>query len=234
MFKFRNLFHRSALAIAGASILVLSSCDFKDDDNVQPTPLAYVSIYNAIPDAPELDVTVDNQLINPRAFRFGDNTYYQNFYPGQRKFEVSPYGADNIVADTTLTLAVGNAYSIFMADEYEKAHILVTNDSAAIGEEGKSKLRLINLSPDASPVSLNRKDNATVIIQNQAFKGVSSFVALEPGSYGFEIVSSAGEQPVSISDLDLRSGGVYTIVVRGYRNPPAGNTHVLSAEVVRN
>jgi hypothetical protein len=234
MLKIRKFFHNSALAMAGASMLILSGCDLNEDNNVQPTPLAYVSVYNAIPDAPELDLTVDNQLVIPRGFRFGDNTYYQNFYPGERKFEVSPYGADNVVADTTLTLEVGNAYSIFMADEYEKAHIIVTNDSAAFAEEGKSKLRLINLSPDASPVSLNRKDNANVVIQNQAFKGVSSFVSVDPGSYSFEIVSSTGEQPVSISDLDLRSGGVYTIVVRGYRNPPAGNNHVISAEVVRN
>jgi len=218
-------------ALASTAILV-ASCDMDDDNNVQPIPVSYVSIYNAVPDAPELDVAVDSRLVNPRAFRFGDNSYYQNFYTGERKFEISPFGADNVIADTTFTLADGGAYSIFMVDEYRKAQILVTNDSAAFSTEGKVKVRLINLSPDASPVSL--KLNTNELIQNQAFKSASAFVELDPNSYNFEIISSGGEQPILLSGIDLQSGSVRTIVVRGFRNPPAGNTNVISAEVVRN
>src|SRR5690606_29363363 len=116
------------------------SCD--DDNNYQPIPISYVAIYNAIPDAPALDLTVDSRLINTRAFAFGENAHYQSFYPGVRKFRISPYGADNVVADTTLNLAIRNAYSIFMVDKYENAGIIMTNDSAAVSAEGKVKVRL--------------------------------------------------------------------------------------------
>lgn len=218
----------------GGLALLLMRCDLDDDSNVQPIPISYVSIYNAIPDAPDLDLTVDNRLVNPRAFEFGDNTYYQNFYTGTRKFEVTPYGADNVVADTTITLVDGNIYSIFMVDEFSKAQILVTNDSAALSEEGKVKVRLINLSPDASPVALKVKDDANTLIQNQAFKNASGFVELNPETYDFEIISSGGEEAILVPGVDLQSGAARTIVVRGYRHPPAGNTNVISAEVVIN
>lgn len=217
-----------------ALAVMLSGCDLDDSSNVQPVPVSYVAVYNAIPDAPELDLTVDNRLFMPRAFRFGDNTYYQNFYTGERNFQVTPYGASNVIADTTLTLADGGAYSLFFADEYSKAKILVTNDSAALAEEGKVKVRLINLSPDASPVSLRLRDDANALVENKAFTQASAFVVMEPKSYDFEIVSSTGEAPIVVQDVDLQAGDVRTLVVRGYRNPPAGNTNGISVEIVVN
>ena len=128
----------------------------------------------------------------------------------------------------------GNAYSLFMVDEFSKAKILVTNDSLAIGEEGKVKVRLINLSPDASPVSLGVKEGTGAIVERQAFKSGSQFVSIDPGKYDFEIISSGTEAPLVVPDLDLQSGAVRTIVLRGYRNPPAGNTNVVSAQVLIN
>ena len=234
MSNLRKILQWGTFGVLGSLTLLLTSCDLDDDDNVQPVPVSYVSIYNAIPDAPELDVTVDNHLINPRAFDFGDNTYYQYFYTGTREFQITPYGANNVVADTTLTLVDQNLYSLFMVDVLSKAQLLITNDSAAISEEGKVKVRLINLSPDASPVSLKVKDDSNALTQNQAFKNVSGFVELDPNTYDFEIISAGGEQPILVPDVDLQSGAVRTIVVRGYRNPPAGNTNVIGAEVVIN
>ncbi|HTF21879.1 MAG TPA: DUF4397 domain-containing protein [Chryseolinea sp.] len=234
MSNLRKVFRLGTFGVLASLIISTTSCDFNDDNNGQPTSVAYVSIYNAIPDAPELDITVDNRMINPRAFEFGDNTYYQNFYPGQRAFQITPYGANNVVTDTTVTLVDGNAYSFFMVDEYSKAQILITNDSAAVGEEGKVKVRLINLSPDASPVSLKLKDGENTLIENQPFKNASSFLELDPGTFDFEIVSSGGEPSILIPNIDLQSGAVRTIVVRGYRNPPAGNTNAIGAELVRN
>lgn len=234
MSDLRKILRWATFGVLASLTMVLTGCDLNDNNNNPSVPVSYVSIYNAIPDAPELDVSVDNRVINPRAFDFGDNAYYQNFYTGERNFQITPYGANNVVADTTLTLVDGNAYSIFMADEYSKAKILVTDDSAARSEQGIVKVRLINLSPDALPVSLKAKDDENILIGAQSFKSASAFVELDPKSYDFEIISSGGEQPVVVPGIDLQSGAVRTIVVRGYRNPPAGNTNAISAEVVRN
>lgn len=231
---FHNVFGLRMLFLVGALTALLSGCQLDDNSNVPEVPVSYVSIYNAIPDAPELDLTVDNRLVVPRGFRFGDNTYYQNFYTGERNFQITPYGANNVVADTTVALTDGNAYSLFMVDEYSKAKILVTNDSAALSEEGRVKVRLINLAPDALPVSLHLKDGSSTLVENQAFKDASEFVGLDPGTYDFEVVSSGADAPIVIPGVELQSGAVRTFVLRGYRNPPAGNTHAASVEVVVN
>ena len=235
MSNLRKMFRWGSLGVLGSLAFLLTSCDLNDDDNnVQPIPVSYVSIYNAVPNAPDLDLTVDSRLVNSRPFEFGDNTYYLNFYTGGRKFQISPYGANNVVVDTTLTLVDGNAYSVFFVDEFNKAKILVTNDSAALSNPEKVKVRLINLSPDASPVTLKVKDDTIALTEGQAFKKASGFVELDPKTYSFEITSAGGEQPIVIPNVELEAGEVRTIVVRGYRTPPAGNTNVISAEIIRN
>ena len=142
MSNFRKTLRLGTFAVLASLMILLSSCDLDDDNNdVQPVPLSYVSIYNAIPNAPDLDISVDNRLISPRALEFGDNTYYQNSIV-VLAIEITPYGASNVVADTTPTLVDGNIYSVFMVDEFDKAQILVTM-TAQLYEEGKGKIRLI-------------------------------------------------------------------------------------------
>ena len=67
MSNLRKVFRWGTLCALTLTAILLISCDMDDDNNVQPIPLSYVSIYNAIPDSPELDVTVDSRLVNPRA-----------------------------------------------------------------------------------------------------------------------------------------------------------------------
>jgi hypothetical protein len=221
-------------ALASVSVIMTGCNNFDSDSTPQNLPVAYVSIYNAIPDVGELDIIVDNRPLNSGPVSFGDNTYYRNFYTGTRNFKVSPFRAGNILVDTTVALADGNAYSIFMADEASRAQLIVTNDSAAVDEAGKGKIRLVNLSPDAAPLSVRIKGSGSEIINNQAFKEASLFVELEPGTYDFEIISADSMAPVAVSQVELPSASVRTIVVSGYRQPPAGNTHVIAAEIVRN
>lgn len=231
---FDNIPRLGMLGIGAALTALLGACQMDDDSNVPNVPVSYVSIYNAIPDAPELDLTVDSRLVAPRGMRFGDNAYYQNFYTGERNFQITPFGANNVVADTTVSLLDGNAYSLFLVNEFSNATFLFTNDSAAISEEGKVKVRLINLSPDASPVSLQIKNGSNALVGSQPFKGVSEFVALDPGTHDFQIAPTGGEQPLEIPAIELGSGAVRTFVVRGYKNPPSGNNHTLSAQMLLN
>ena len=48
------------------------------------------------------------------------------------------------------------------------------------------------------------------------------------------VISPAGgtDELISVSDVNLRSGKFYTIIARGFKNPPAGNNNALSVEVI--
>ena len=231
----KQLFRVGMACVIVCTSLLLASCDLDNDtDGIQPVPVAYVSLYNASPNAPALDVIVDNRQITNYPFEYTDRTAYLRFYTGSRNIKLTPRGASNVAVDTTVTLEADKAYSLFVADEYNKASLLVFTDTASAPAAGKALVRVINLSPDASAVSLGEKGVSNVIAADLGFKQGSGFTQVDAKTYDLEITSGDNaSKTLELPDIEFREGAVYTVVVRGYSTPPSGNTNVLSAEVIR-
>jgi len=112
---------------------------------------------------------------------------------------------------------------------------LAVRDTADTPESGKAKIRFINLSPDASALDVLVKDTDDPLFVEQGFKDPSAFVEIEAAKTSLVLKANGGnEELVKVSDVDFRSGRFYTIIARGFVNPPAGNNNKLSVEVVRN
>lgn len=220
--------------IACASLVLAVSCNIKDD-NIEPSPVSYVSLYNASPDAPDLDIVVDDEQINAYPFEYSDNTGYLSFYSGNRNLKFRPSGASNIAVDTTVTLETEKAYSIFVVDEFEKAGVLVLNDNSEVPAPGKAKVRFVNLSPDGESVQLKVKEEATPLTEGRSFKEASNFILVDAKTYNFEVTPEGNSTPIlQLPDTHIQEERFYTILVRGYTSPPTGNTNILSAEVIVN
>ena len=229
-FKFRIL----GLALL-ASVFLLSGCN--DDDEGEPVPLdvAFVALYNASPNAPDMNIIVDSRRINTFPFEYTDYTGYQRFYTGERTLQFGPYGADNVVVDTTVTFENNKAYSVFLVDEYADLDILVTEDNAETPEEGNAMVRFINLSPDAPELTLTDEGGSGVNFEGQPFMGVTDFMEVSAETHDFTVTGDGGDQiDLNVPDINLQSRWYYTIIVRGYANPPEGNNNVLSAQVLVN
>jgi hypothetical protein len=212
-------------------LLFATSCLDDRNENIEPIKVAYVSLYHASPDAPDLDIIVDNRRINNNPFDYADYTGYLPFYTGSRTLRFGPYGADNIVVDTTLELADRKAYSIFVVDNYQRAEVLVTQDEGEPAE-GEAMVRFLNLSPDAPAIDLYNEESDTAMFVGQAFKAASAFKSVAVGTFDFRVSTSDGQELLGIPDAQLIPGRYYTVIVRGYRVPPAGNTNVLSSQVL--
>ncbi len=224
----KRIFRVGGLAVVLASMLILGGCKL-DDNNVQPAiPVSYVALYNASPDAPALDINVDNRQINAQPFHYADYTGYLQFYTGNRHFTFTPAGANNVAVDTTVTFVENKAYSVFVVDNYNRASLLVLGDSADAPATGKAVIRLINLSPDAGTVHLAEKGQSE-LGSGQAFRGASSYMMIDAGTKTFSITGNGVSLDVP---AEIQSGEFYSLVVRGYKTPPAGNTSVLSAQVL--
>lgn len=223
------------LAICAAMALVATACDDDDDANIEPVETAYVSLYQASPDAPDLDIVVDNRRINTYPFNYTDHTGYLRFYTGERNLKFGPYGASNVVTDTTVTFEEGNAYSVFVVDEYTNLGILMFEDNEEPPAEGNTLVRFINLSPDAPSVDLMVAGETEAMFADQSFKEISGFMEVTADQYDFEVTGSEdGEVLLNVPDINLQAGWYYTVIVRGYTSPPAGNNNILSAEVIVN
>lgn len=220
-----------AFLFSMAIVFLLASCL---DDNFadQPVDVAYVSIYHAAPDVPDIDIIVDDRVINNQPFDYSSYSGYLNFYTGERKIKFSTVSNDNTIVDTTFNLKNGKVYSIFAVNTLPHVEALLVKDSVVAPAAGKARVRFINLSPDAPAFDLTA-DDGTLLFTELAFKEASEFDEIDPDTYTFHVTNAGSTEDVVIAEgVEILPGKFYTILARGFVSPPGGNTNVLSLEVL--
>jgi hypothetical protein len=227
-----------AVAFALTALLFTFGClddDDNDDNTMFDGPLALVSLYNASPNSPGLDIEVDGNQINFNSFDYADYSGYLRFFTGTRDLRLTPHSANNSVFDTTVVFEEDKVYSIFVADEYDDISLLILNDNDEPASTGKAKVRLVNLSPDAGTLDLTVDGDADIVANGLSFKDASEFKEIDEDSYNFVVRDASNDEILlNLPDVDLRAGYFYTIIVRGYETPPNGNSNFLSGQVVLN
>jgi len=229
VYRFRNTFLSMLLLV-----LLVSCLNDDDNNNNQPIEVAYVSIYHASPDAPSFNIFVDGRVINRNSFGYSSYSGYLNFFTGNREIQFKEVNASNALIDTTFDFQNGKVYSLFAINRLSNIEALLVVDSAATPATGKAMVRFVNLSPDAPAFDITLEGQAGApLFADQSFKQSSEFKEIDAGTYTFD-VKDAGASNVVLSsgDVVLRAGGFYTIITRGFTNPPQGNTNILSVEVL--
>lgn len=213
----------------------LTGC-LNDDANPQPAQFAYVSIYHASPDADDLDILIGNDAyrINNAPFAYGDYTNYLSFHPGDRQFKFSESGDNqNILVDTTLTIENHKSYTIFIADSLSNIGALVLTDSSDTPGDGKSMIRFVHLSPDTPELEVLADDEE--LFAEQVFKGGTAFKGIEAGTITFKFRSINNEDILlTTPDTQLQAGKFYTMILKGFSNPPPGNSNEISTDIYTN
>ena len=230
-------FGRFALFLCSTMVFGLTGCLNDDvDDNPAPTPVAYVSFYHGSPDAPDLNVIVDDEKINSQAFKYSNASSYLSLTTGNHEIGFTSVTAADVLVDTTFDFKEGKIYSMFTADSLQSMDLLVVEDSLIVPGSGKAGLRLINLSPDAPALDISiAGGGATPVFSNIASKGSTRFLPVTDGTHSF-VVKEAGTENVLVpaTSLSIEPGRNYTLVVRGFQTPPSGNTNALALQIIRN
>jgi hypothetical protein len=217
--------------LVSALIVVMASC-FNDEDSnaVKPVPVAYVSFYHASPDAPGLNVLVDNRQISSGTLDYTDYSGYLNFYTGERNFKFNTFNADNSLIDTTYNFEEGKSYSLFVIDRLSSLETLIVKASVSGSAEGKALVRFVPLSPDAPALDIAIKGQSSPLFSGKSFKQATPFIEIDAKAYSF--VVSGNDAALETNEIRLLPGRFYTILVRGFAQPPVGNQNGLSVEVL--
>lgn len=216
--------------------VTLAGCAKDEVVEPEPEPVSYVSFYQSSPDAPDLNIYIDNRLANNQAFKYTSYYTYSRFIPGTYRFKFTPANASNAYIDTALTFQEDKIYSIFTVNKFQDIDVLIVKDSLVAPNSGKASIRVINLSPDAPALDLvTTGTSGTSQFANVDFKENTLFKEINGGTHSFQI-REAGKSDVmlSIPNQALQAGGVYTFLVRGLITPSSGNTNILSLQVIRN
>ncbi|WP_194776603.1 DUF4397 domain-containing protein [Pararhodonellum marinum] len=223
----------NSLLLLAVTLFTFTAC-LNNNDGTPIPPAAFVSFYHGAPDAPGLDIQVDNRRITNNSFNFTEYINYNRFFTGNRAFRFSAFNAVNTLLDTTLTFQVDKAYSIFLADEVAALKALVVEDIWTDPTEGNAKFRGVHLSPDTEGIILEITEDETEETLELDFMEASSFESLPQGNYTFTVKNAEGETLVSAQDIEIRSNRIYSLVFRGFQTPPAENSNGLSLQLITN
>jgi hypothetical protein len=213
---------------------VFVACDKDDDDN---TAKSQVMVVHASPNAPNVDVRINNNIALTNV-AYPTNSSYTQVNSGSTNIKVSPTGTTTYVIDATVNLEANKNYSVFAIDSVSKIKAAVVTDDLTAPAAGKAHVRFFHFSANAPAVDI-AVTGGSVLFGNRSFNdqatntALSNFTAVNAGAYNLE-VRAAGTNTVvlSLPNINLAAGKIYTVFAKGF----VGGTGVqaLGAQIIAN
>ena len=151
---------------------------------------ACVRVIHASPDAPAVDIYVNDSLVVEN-LAFGSGTDFAALPSGDdREIKIVPTGSpvDDSVFDTTVDLGPGKAYDVIAVDMVENLDAIVENVDLSAVPEGQARLRVIHASPDADGVDVVVTDGPE-LYTGVDFKDTTDYTVLDAGTYDIQVKS---------------------------------------------
>jgi hypothetical protein len=173
---------------------------------------------HASPDAPNLDVFVDNQLMFSN-IPYEEATAYLNVESGARKFQVKGAGTSTIEIDAAPLLEDGKDYTILAVNLLANIEPLQIIDDNTLPPSGMFKLRVVHGSPGAGVVDVYVTVPGLDInalspnLPGVSFKEVSDYFVLASGDYQIRVTPAGSKTPLIDLAINFGAGFIRTAVV---------------------
>lgn len=223
------------LLIAVLPTMVLVGCDDDDDDLDLLEEEANVMVVHASPDAPAVDLYVDNEEVSATALNYPNNTGYLELEEGTRNIKVTAAGAGlgSPVINADVDLEADENYTIFASGTLGSIEPLVLQDDLTEPAAGRAHVRFVHLSPDAPNVDVVVQNGPT-LFSDIEFQEATGFMPVDAGTYTLEVQPVNSDDAAVTTTLTLQAGTIYTVFAKGFLTLPAGNNNALGAEVIVN
>jgi hypothetical protein len=226
---------KTATLSLGVLMLGVTGCSDSDNPVASNPAPAQVLIVHASPDAPGVDIFVDNgQPAAVSNLQFLSNTGYVPVPAGVRNVRVKLNATTDTVINANLTLVSGTYYSVFAVDSASKVTALVLEDDLTAPAAGKAHLRFVHLSPNAPNVDIALTGGGVIGgLGNVPFKEARGFLPLGAGTYDLEVrVAGTSNVALPLPGITLEAGKIYTVYAKGFLG--GANAQALGAAIIVN
>jgi hypothetical protein len=180
---------------------------------------ANVRAWHASPDAPPVDIYVDGQRAIAN-LAFGQVSPYAAVPAGERRIQVFAAGANPAsatpVIDARVSPAAGRSYTVIAAGALAQIAPIVVEDNLAAPGSGKTKVRILHLSPDAPAVDI-AVAGGPVLVRNLAFREVTPYLEIDAGVYNLEVrVAGTTTVALALPNTRLEAGDVLSVAAIGF------------------
>ncbi len=205
------------LTLMLAATAVTAACS-DDDNNTEPETQSRVRVVHASPDAPNVDVLLDNSEVLSDVPYLASSAYLETS-AGDHNLKVNAAGTSTTAIDADVTLADGTDYTVIASDLVAQIAPIVLQDDNTAPAAGNARVRAIHGAPSAPAVDIYVTApgadlaTATPVLTGVEFGDVADYLEVPAGEYQVR-VSPAGTKLVVIDSgpLTLESGQVRTAI----------------------
>lgn len=223
---------KTAIAIVFGAILVGSifalggSVAGQSSHQEDPQQTSYLRVVHASPDAPPVDVLVENESVLTDV-PFGAVSDYLSLQAGSYNVTIAAAeDPDTVVFEgevtleprTVTTVAASGEISEQAATDFEPVFL---SDNAVTPGPNESAISIVHLSPDAPPVDVTTADGGVVLADNVSFQNASDYVTVPAGNYTVEVRAATEDNLgaiVTTVNVSLDGGTAYSAFAVGYLN----------------
>lgn len=175
---------------------------------------SYVRVFHASPNAPNVDIYVNGQLLL-QDVAYKQISDYIPVMPGDYRIMITATGQQEAVLTKDVNVPANSAITLAAAGKVENLKLLPYQDDL-YPEQGKAKVRFIHLSPDAPRVDIAVK-GGDVLFSNVGFEESTPYKSLPPTKVDLEVRPAGSKQVVlMIPDVMLNENQVYNAVAVGF------------------
>ncbi len=205
--------------VAAATRAPLTAVVSVDSTDAPAAGKAWVRVLHASPDAPAVDVKVNdaNVLTN---VAFGTISDYIPVDAGTYNIKVCAAGTTTCVIDADLTFAVGKKYTVAATNLLASIQAQVIEDAAVL-DAGNAQVRVVHFSADTPAVDVLTQDGATTVVDNLAYPNATGYLTLPAATYDLKVCANADNSvcPLDPAALTLAAGTAYTVFAIGALTP---------------
>jgi hypothetical protein len=206
------------LTLLMAATALTAACDDDDNDNTGPEGEARVRVVHASPDAPDVDVLLDDAVVLSDVPYLAASEYLEA-PAGEHNVKVNAAGTTTTVIDEDVTLVDGTDYTVIASDLVAALTPIVLEDDNSTPAAGNVRVRAIHGAPSAPAVDVYVTapgadlEAATPVLTGVEFGDVADYLEVPAGDYQVR-VTPAGTKVVAIDSgtLTLVSGQVRTAI----------------------
>ena len=202
----------AVIAFLALSRMLVFAAETPPAADERPAQNAEVRVVHASPDAPAVDIFVDDKALVEGA-KFKDVSNSLPLSAGSHKVEVyeaKTKGTKDSIIEATLVVDGGKSYTVAAVNKAENLELQAFTNNKQ-GMDGKASLRVAHLSPDAPAVNVGPK-GAAPLFKDLSFKSISGYQVVNPGSYDLSVSTADGKEVLSLPGTNLESGKNYTVL----------------------
>lgn len=164
--------------------------------------VANLQVFNASPDAPALDVLLDNEVVVAGLQDFAFQQY-QEVDAGNTGIRVNEAGTSRTLTELGAALNGNQSYTLIVLNFLDDLEALLLTDDNSIDQASTAKLRLVNASPSAPALDFyftapgTDLNSVTPLLSDLSFKEVSNYLIVGASTYQVR-VTQAGTKTVLV------------------------------------